>query len=67
MAGLYIVVDEDTSTAPTCPANPTNPTDPDDSYTYPDIPKTGDSSNIVLYLMLMAISDILLLLLLLKR
>ena len=70
MAGLYIVVEEDTSTDPTNPTDPTdpsNPDDPDDSYTYPDVPKTGESSNIMFYLVLMSISGLLLMFLLLER
>lgn len=63
-AGLYIVVDEDTSTDPTDPSNPDNPDHP---YTCPDVPQTGDTSNIMFYLVLMTISGLLLLLLLLER
>lgn len=71
MAGLYIVVDEgadpNPDPDPDPDLDPDDADDPDDPYTYPDVPQTGDSSNIMLYLMLMAVSGILLLLLLLER
>ena len=54
MAGLYIVVAE-------------NPDSPDDPYTYPQVPKTGDSSNTMLYFALMILSGVLLFLLVLER
>lgn len=71
-AGLYIVA-IDNPNDPDDPNNPDNPNDPDDPndlddpYTYPHVPQTGDSSNIMFYLVLMAVSGVLLLLLLLDR
>lgn len=49
--GLYIVVMDDY----------------EEGYTHPEIPKTGDYSNLALYVMLMLVSGVLLLLLLLER
>lgn len=69
--GLYIVVIEENS-----PDNPDdmddsgdtdNPGDLDDEYTRPEAPKTGDSTNLSRYLVLMGMSGILVLILLLER
>ncbi|MGI5958074.1 MAG: sortase B protein-sorting domain-containing protein [Massiliimalia sp.] len=53
------------------PENPNpnvpNTADPDDPYTYPQIPQTGDSSNLMLYLILTIISGVLLLLMIVDR
>lgn len=76
-AGLYIVVVED-SGEPNDPdpdnpdtenpdsGDPNNP-DSDDSYTYPEIPQTGDSSNFGIYLVLMLVSGVLIFLLMVER
>lgn len=61
-AGLYIVVAENSD-----PSDPEDPDSPDDPYTYPQVPKTGDSSNVTLYFVLMVVSGILLLIGLLER
>lgn len=60
-AGLYIVVVEGPG------PDDASPDDPDDPYTYPVVPKTGDSRHLGPYLILMAISGALLLLLALDR
>lgn len=60
----------DEATDPADPDSPDGSGDPgtsDDSYTYPDVPYTGDSSHIVPYLVLMGVSGVLLLILLLER
>ena len=74
MAGLYIVVEEESSSDPgPVPSDPDDfddpddPNDPDDPYTYPQVPQTGDSSNFTLYLVLMAVSGLILLFLMLER
>lgn len=54
--GLYLVVEDDYS-----PSDPSSST-PDDPYTYPQVPKTGDPSHLGSYLILMAISTVLLIL-----
>lgn len=54
--GLYIVVEDDYSSS-----DPFSST-PDDPYTYPQVPKTGDSSHLGSYLILMTISSALLIL-----
>lgn len=59
--------DSDDPSNPDDPDDPSDSDDPDDPYTYPDVPQTGDTSNIMLYLALMAVSGVLLLLLLLER
>lgn len=70
-AGIYIVVVEDANPDDPDPDNPDpdnpdpNDPDPDDPYTYPEVPKTGDSSHLGLYLLLMAISGVLLILIVL--
>lgn len=76
-AGLYIVVAEDSE--PVDPENPDpgGPEDPDsgdydtldsdDTYTYPQAPRTGDVRSMVLYLLLLAVSAVLLGLLILDR
>lgn len=58
-AGWYLVVEDNDS-----PTNSPSNT-PEDPYTYPEVPKTGDSSHLEFYLLLMAISGVLLLLFLL--
>ena len=88
--GLYIVVEEDTSTTtdPGAPGDPAGPDEPDGSgtphesgtagqtedagtagtrYTYPYLPQTGDPGNLTLYLVLLAVSSVLFVLLLLER
>ncbi|MDY4173362.1 MAG: sortase B protein-sorting domain-containing protein [Evtepia sp.] len=62
---------------PSDPGVPDNPEDParyippppdgDDSYIFPEVPKTGDSSQTRMYLVLMGVSGLLLLLLTLDR
>lgn len=54
--GLYLVVEDDYS-----PSDSSSGAQ-DDTYTYPEAPKTGDSSHLGFYLILMAISGILLIL-----
>lgn len=82
-AGLYIVVEEDTPGKPADPEDPDLPTDPDhpdqpdtpdggdsgggDGYIRPQVPDTGDNSHFTAYLVLMAVSGVLLLLLLWDR
>ena len=61
-AGLYIVVTEEQPSV-----DPSDPDDPDNSYVYPEVPQTGDSSPIRFYQGLMVISGILLLLLIWDR
>ncbi len=66
-AGLYIVVvEESDSNEPESPDND-DPDSSDDPYIHPQIPKTGDSSNVELCLVLMVISGVLLLMILLER
>lgn len=66
-AGLYIVVvEESDSNEPESPDND-DPDPSDDPYIHPQIPKTGDSSNVELYLVLMVISGVLMLVILLER
>lgn len=76
-AGLYIVVAEDSE--PVDPENPDpgGPEDPDsgdydtldsdDTYIYPQAPRTGEAGSMVLYLLLLAVSAVLLGLLILDR
>ena len=74
-AGLYIVVVEDSFHGHNDPDDPGDPDDPhspggsggDKQYLSPYVPDTGDSSRIFAYLVLMAVSGVLMLLLLLER
>lgn len=65
--------DSDSSYHSNTPDNPIDlvdinfPYNTDYHYTYPDIPQTGDSGNLMRYLVLMAISGVLLLLLLMEQ
>ena len=52
---------------PEGPGDSNDPDSPNDSYTYPQVPQTGDSNNLSLYLALMGVSGVLLLIILLKR
>lgn len=54
--GLYLVVEDNYSLTDSSSGGS------DDSYTYPETPKTGDSSHLGFYLLLMAISGVLLIL-----
>ena len=62
--------DPDDPGDPSDPDDPNTPDDPDNidgSYIYPDVPKTGDDSQMLLYVSMMAVSGFLLVLLIVDR